>query len=153
MSNERTYTKAERSRNLDEGPVSGSIPSKIPNGEYEAVCRAVKIGIGFGGRRTQYWEFCIIGGRYDGTKLFMPCVCYDRPTYRTKQWEQWALATGRQPNKRERLSNKAYTNRLFKVLVRTTKRKVAGTNRYLPDYLQYSVVHTIIEPLTGEYKR
>lgn len=122
---------------------------KIPPGEYQAICYDTKYGISFGGRSDLYVKFKIYGGEFDGIKLFMVCT---KPTgkipMRFKLYTQWSLALGRVPWKGQRFSAKVFRNKMYRVLVRDTKRKFSN-KRVMPEYLQYSVVAEITETITG----
>ncbi|MCP4582401.1 MAG: hypothetical protein GY839_12375 [candidate division Zixibacteria bacterium] len=121
----------------------------IPEGEYDAVCCKTEAALSFGGARKIFIKFRIHDGKHDGTELFMACN-YPRGKIkpRLKYYQQWMLATGRRPNKREKLAPKVFPRRMYKVLVRDTKPKFAN-GKPKPDIFRYSVVDTIIEAQTG----
>ncbi len=135
---------------LENGVSAERFPSRIPAGEYQAVCYKTEIGRSFGGRRDCYVLFRVHSGPHHGTKLFMKCPYPEgKLSTRTKLYDQWMLAMQRAPHARERITPKVFRNRLYRVLVRDTKRKITGTNRLMPDFCQYSVIDTIIEVETG----
>jgi len=134
------------------GPEAEGFPPRIPAGEYQAICHTAEIGTGWGYRRTLYLRFRIYGGDYDGTDLFMPCPYPDKLRYRHKLYKQWMLAIGGPPTQGQRFSRKVFLNRMFRVLVQDTERRHEG-GKVLPDFAQYSVVKTILEPLTGGQPR
>ena len=128
---------------------AGGQYSRIPPGEYEGICFKTKKGPGYGDLPRLYLFFRIQGGEYHGTELFMVCTHGSRKfSPRTKYYLQWSLANGGPPVKGQRLSPKAFLNKLYLIQVRDTKRKHKG-GRVMADFMQYSVVDTIIEPLTG----
>jgi len=123
---------------------------QIPKGQYEAICYEVKYAQTFGGRRALFLGFRVFGERYDGTELFMACPKPERKLkVNHKLHVQWSLALGRAPNKGEHLNKKVFLHKMFLVEVRDTRRKYNSTGRLLPKSLQYSVVDTILETLTG----
>jgi hypothetical protein len=130
-------------------PIAQESRSRIPPGKYKAICYAAETGRSFGGRRDIYILFRIQGSRYDGTELFMACPYPKRKTSpRYKIYDQWSLAMGRLPAKNEKLSGEAFTGKMYEVIVRDTRKKFSD-GRPKPDFLQYSVVESIITPLTG----
>ncbi len=154
MKQNRSDTQANHLRRPTTGssddPVAGSPPARIPEGEYDAYCYAVETGTGHGGQKKVFLKFRIHGGPYDGTEQFMACNHYPKRELRPrhKYHREWTLAMGRMPHKGERLALKVFPKRLYRVLVRDTQRKHPH-GKLMPDALQYSVVDTIIEPLTG----
>jgi len=136
--------------------VSNTVPEAeefnvlIPGGEYDAVCFKTETALSYGGMRKIFIKFRIYSGRYDGTELFMVCnYPKGKIRRRLKYYEQWMLATGRRPAKREKLSPKVFPGRMYKVLVRDTRPKFAD-GKPKPGIFKYSVVDTIIEAQTGE---
>lgn len=123
---------------------------QIPGGQYEAVCYKANYAQTFGGRRALFLGFRVFGERYDGTELFMACPKPERKLkVNHKLYMQWSLALGRAPYKGERLNKNVFLHKMFLVEVRDTRRKYNSTGRLLPKSLQYSVVDTILETLTG----
>jgi hypothetical protein len=122
---------------------------KMKPGQYEAICFDVKKCPSYGGGQKWVLRFRILGGPHDGEEVAMFCNFYlGKLKPACKLYEQWARALGRLPNKGERIAKKHFKNRLFLVAVVYTKSK--GSDGALrPDFLQYSKVETIIEPLTG----
>lgn len=130
-------------------PQAEEFPIRIPEGIYDAVCHKTETARGFGGAMKIYVKFRIYGGEYEGVELFMVCnFPKTKIGKRFKYYDQWMLASGRHPSKRERLSPKIFHNRLFKVLVRDTKPKFSN-GKPKPDFFKYSVIDTIIEAQTG----
>lgn len=133
----------------DDGPLINECRVRIKAGTYDAICYRTETGNSWGGRQDIYIRFKIYGSKYDGTKLFMACTYpRGRMTTRHKYYEQWVLAMGGPPRKGERLARKEFLHKLYKVLVRDTNKKFSNGTR-MPDYMQYSVVDTIIETQTG----
>lgn len=134
----------------DDEPIAEKFPPRIEDGEYDAICYKAETGRSFGGRRDIYIKFRIYESEYDGFEVVMVCT-YPKGKIRLRHkfYQQWILANGGPPKKGQRLIRGVFLNRMFRVKVRTTKRTYTNTNRLLPDNLQYSVVDTIIEPLTG----
>jgi len=118
---------------------------------YEAICYKIEVGIGWAARKNIYFRFRIMGGEYDGTELFMTCPHYKgNISPRCKYYKQWMLAMGRPPHNKERLVRRIFKNRLFLVRVRDTNRKHDDGTEY-PQFMQYSIIDSIIRPLTGDY--
>jgi hypothetical protein len=117
----------------------------IPEGEYEAYCYKASFGPGPKTKRRLYLNLEIQDGEYAGTKLFMACSWPEgkKPNSRFKVYKQWCLAMERRPEKGERITCKAFVKKFYRVLVRNTKRK-SSNDELLPDYLQHSIVDTIL---------
>lgn len=122
---------------------------QIPPGEYEAICKKAGTGYSTGGEKKLYLTFVIQGGDCHGTELFMAITKPKKKiTPRFKMHEQWCLAMRRVPKKGERIAAKHFIRKMYSVMVRDTKVKYKD-GRPKPDFMQYSVVDTIIEPLVG----
>jgi len=121
---------------------------KIPQGNYTAVCyRADYKKTQFGKRL--FLNFRITEGEYSNMESFMT-IPITKNKYRkgTKLYEQWSLAIGRFPYKGEKFNTNVFVNKLYEVKVRNTNCRFSG-GKLKPDFMQYSVVGTIIEALTG----
>jgi len=130
--------------------IAEAYKSRIRPGYYHAVCTSVTSGVSFGGRRDIYIRFKIHGGEYHGTQLYMACTYpKGKMSPRHKYYQQWMLANGGPPEKGQRLGRKIFPHRLYLIVVRDTQKKFPN-GKPMPDYMQYSVVDTIIKPLTGK---
>ncbi len=133
-------------------PQSEEFPPRIEPGEYEAICYKIETGRSWGGRTNIYIRFRIVSGENEGIELFLTAPIPNKKyNHRHKYYKQWMLAACRPPHKKETLARKVFKNRLFLIKVRDTLRK-GEDNQPLPDFMQYSVIDTIIKPLTGDYK-
>jgi len=142
-------SRSPASKTKQGDPTADDFYSRIPPGEYEAICYRTKAGPGFGGRRSVYLFFRVYGGKYHGTEVFMACVYKGgKMSPRHKYYQQWVIANGRPPVKGELLARSVFKGKLFRILVRYTEKKHNG-GKPMPDCVQYSVVDSILEPLTG----
>jgi len=134
----------------DSAPFAQELPARIPPGEYDAVCYDTEIGRSWGNREDIYIKFRIIDGPYVGTELVLICTYHRKSeiSHRHKYYKQFCLAFGSAPQRGQRLSRSIFKNKSYSVLVRDTERKFRN-KRLMPSYLQYSVVDTILETLTG----
>jgi hypothetical protein len=141
-------TKPRRKRADRDAPTSNDDLPRIPPGEYDAICIATERGRSWGGREDIYLRFRIHGSPCHGTTLFMVCTYHAKAelSRRHKYWQQWTLANGGPPLRGERLSPAVFHNRLFRVIVRYT-RKCHSNGRPMPDWIQYSVVDSIVDRL------
>ena len=121
----------------------------IPPVEYKAVCKKAVYKVCQGGDKRLFIEFVIIVGKYCGAQLFMVCLRYPKLRTRHKLYNQWALVLGRKPNDGERLNRKIFEKKVYLISVRNTDKKFSNNNRTMPDFLQYSVVDTILEVIAG----
>lgn len=123
---------------------------RIPPGTYEVMCHDMNVKPCQGGSKRVFLQFKIYEGKYDGTELFM---CCPKPTGKLRERHklhiQMSLALKRRPNKGERLRKKIFTGKMYRVIVRDTKRKYKETNKVMPDFMQYSVVDSILEVIAG----
>ncbi len=142
-----THRKTKKPK--EEDPYVEAERPRIPKGKYEAFCYATETGVRWAGRRDLYVKFRIFGGDYDGTEIFMVCPFPQGKIRQTRKFvDQWKLATGRATLGKRRLGANVFPNKLYRVLVRDTERRFPdGT--MMPSHLQYSVVDTIVERLTG----
>ena len=135
-----------------EEPIAEEFLPRIEPGEYDAVCLKTEIGRSWGGRRDIYLRFRIYDSEYEGTELFMKCsypkTKDKKMSYRHKYYQQWMLANGGPPAKKQRMSPKMFLNRMFKIKVVDTKR-THNDGTPLPSFAQYSVISTIIEVVAG----
>jgi len=146
-------SKTQKARTVDKSEdeiISGEPRPLIPPGEYEAICYEMNISPCQGGSKRVFVQFRVYDGPLDGTELFMCCL---KPSgklrERLKLHIQMSLALGRRPHKGERLSKKVFIGKLYRVKVRDTRRKFTTTNEIMPKFMQYSIVDTILETLTG----
>ncbi|MBU8934155.1 MAG: hypothetical protein KOO62_09140 [candidate division Zixibacteria bacterium] len=131
------------------------LPEWIPPGEYMLVgCKAEKGPSGWGPGLRMYIHFRVIDDEnYEGTMVKLMCPIPDSGdlrtmSFRTKYCEQWVIANGARPKKNERRSPKVFLNRAFRALVRDRKKCFPNGEPYPPS-MGYSVVDTLIEPITG----
>ena len=136
---------------------SKDLPERIEPGEYTAICYRTDYGISYGGEKKLYVRFRIDGGKHHGQELFMVCPLPKKSRrtgrraklgYRHKLHTQWLLATGHRPAEGERFNKEIFKGKMYTVQVCDTKRKYPD-GKVMPAHLQYSVISTIVEPLTG----
>lgn len=131
-------------------PVAKALPTRIPPDKYDAICYDTELGRSWGGRWDVYIKFRIIEGPYEKTELVMMCTYHPKAeiTHRHKYYQQFALANGGPPLKGQKMSHSIFRHKVYRVLVKDTKRKFPN-NELLPPFLQYSVVATILEVIAG----
>jgi len=153
--NEKRHMAGKKARPLTrrktslEAPIAAAPEERIPPGKYEANCIGYEIKPTFKGRRDIFIRFEIYGSKYSGIVLFMACTYPEgKVRERHKYFKQWTLAARRRPNRDESLNPDVFPGRMYKVLVRDTQRRHSdGT--LMAECSQYSVVDSIIEPMTG----
>ena len=145
----KTPPVSKKDKSESSSLIADEMSIRIPPVEYEAVCYATNTGISFGGRLSLYVQFRICGGEYDGVEVPMICTMpKGKLRQRFKLFVQWALVLGRAPYKGEKFKASIFCKKMYRILVRDTKCKFSN-KKLRPDYLQYSIVDTIIETLTG----
>ena len=145
----KTPPVSKKDKSESSSLIADEMSIRIPPVEYEAVCYATNTGISFGGRLSLYVQFRICGGEYDGVEVPMICTLpKGKLRQRFKLFDQWALVLGRVPRKGEKFKASIFRKKMYRILVRDTKR-VFQHKKTKPKYLQYSIVDTIIETLTG----
>ncbi len=148
MTDKKRHRTSHR-RQAEGAPEAAEYYARIPEGEYDAYCYKTKEGPGFGGRRNVYVFFRIYGGEYHDTKLFMACTYPPgKMSPRHKYYQQWVIANGGIPKRGQRLARKVFPKKMYRVLVRDTKKKHSN-NRPMAEAIQYSVVDSIVETATG----
>lgn len=124
-------------------------PEQIPEGKYKAICYDFDIKPYLGGDRKAYLKFRIYESEFEGTELFMACS-YPKGTksFGLKINTEWQIAMGRRRKRGERIALKDFVKRMYLVKVRDAKR-VFNDGSPMPDFMSYSVVDRIVEPVTG----
>jgi hypothetical protein len=127
----------------EDKPVAGDPRPQIPAGNYEAMCERTEITFYRNQRKLKFW-FTIDKGEYAGANVTMFCP-YPKGTKSSasKYYQQWVLATGRAPQKGQKLDRAVFDTHRFLVKIRSTNRKFSDEER-MPDSVQYSVVESII---------
>ena len=145
----KTPPVSKKDKSESSSLIADGMSIRIPPVEYKAVCYATNTGISFGGRLSLYVQFRICGGEYDGVEVPMICTLpKGKLRQRFKLFVQWALVLGRAPYKGEKFKASVFKNKMYRILVRDTK-CVFPNRKPKPKFLQYSVVDTIIETITG----
>lgn len=126
------------------------IPPLVPEGTYEAIfLRAEKARI-WDKRQKIFLHFRIIQpGEYFGRELFMVVTfpISGRLSLSSKYLQQWTLAAGQAPTRRDRLSTRVFRDKVFLAQVRTVVKDAQGHER--PKSARYSVIDKLVEVRTG----
>ena len=87
--------------------------------------------------------------QYLGTRLFMAANVPERNrwTMGYKFLQAWMLATGRRPNRRDRLSTKVFRGKYFRARVTVVGKTAKNASRATPTH--YSIVEELIEVYAG----
>jgi hypothetical protein len=130
--------------------LSGDIPPRIPEGVYDvSFVRADKKWI-FGKRECMFlWFEIVTQGEWLGQRLYMTCT-----VPRSGRWGvshkyvlAWVTASGKSPKRRDRMSTKAFRNKVFRAKVRMVLTTSKGTQRVGDQ--QYSVIDELLEVAAG----
>ncbi|PKK82040.1 MAG: hypothetical protein CVT49_15760 [candidate division Zixibacteria bacterium HGW-Zixibacteria-1] len=127
----------------DDCPCAGESRPLIEPGEYAAICFKTDI-TNYRGERKLLIQFRLCGGKHDGFELFLPCP-YPKGArgYRTKYYQNWAIANGAPPENGQRMVRSVFTNRKFRILVGDSERRFED-RKLMPEFLQYSIVKSIL---------
>lgn len=124
----------------------------IEPGKYKAYCFKSEYGLSFGGGKKLYVGFRLVEGIYKNAELVMYCTRPRgtlKPTH--KIYKQWCLAIGKKPKVGEAFRKEIFVDKTYLVTVADTIPKFSdGTD--FPDFMKYSKVDSIIEPVTNELK-
>jgi len=94
----------------------------VPDGIYEAVYTKWDKSEFYGNKKIYLW-FEIIDGKYQGTKIFMPCNLHKYIRRGCKYYAAWVMANGGiKPKANNRLSPKVFENKVFSIETRTVIR-------------------------------
>jgi hypothetical protein len=133
--------------------IAGENRKLIPEGRYNAQCINAKKGMV--GQRTPkgtstktpkiILTFKIIEGQYQEVEVPM----YINADYKffnpgSKFYQSWVIATGRKPERRNRMSLEVFKGHIFTVGVKTVKPKF-GDGTEMPETFWYSRVNEIYE--------
>jgi hypothetical protein len=102
------------------------------------------------GRKKAFLYFRIIqAGDHLGQVLFMAVTfpTNGRFAVSSKYLQQWSMAAGKRPARRDRLSTKVFRNKSFLAFVRTVTKDSTGKTRC--GDAQYSVIDQLIKVQTG----
>ena len=119
----------------------------IPEGEYEAIVKNYNFSEYYARKKLFLW-FRLINNKYEETEIFMPFNMSKNMRRGAKYYEAWILANrGIKPKKNDRMSPKIFSNKVFKIKVRTV---VSGSKQNkLSREDQYSVVNEILDVYVG----
>jgi hypothetical protein len=128
-----------------------SYPSRVPDGEYTALCTHVyhdQHSRSYGER--VYLDFQIYLGDHAGETIRMFLRPSKFPT--SNYYRSWAMARGGPPSRNAKMSARVFVGKMFKVLTSTVKPKHRITGEdgkmrpgpFLPESLWYSKVACIL---------
>lgn len=137
-----------KEKNLPEYSPDSDPRPLIPEGNYEAVCIKCEVKKYLAKGKKLYLHYQIINSEYAGTVLFEP-INYNYKSFSsaTKYYTEWTVASGRRPQRRDKMSHSVFKDRAFLVKVKTAKPKY-NDGAFKPDTLHYSIVDRIVEVYT-----
>ncbi|MEO7862622.1 MAG: hypothetical protein ABIU05_19745 [Nitrospirales bacterium] len=126
------------------------LPPRIPPGNYTlAFIHAHKRWL-WGRRLKLFMTFEIVYPiEYAGVRLFMCCNVPEKKKWTVgfKFFRCWTLATGKRPDRRDRLSTSVFRGKYFLGRVRTVERSAKDTKRAAA--AQYSIVDELLSIEAG----
>jgi hypothetical protein len=135
----------------EDGPRAESYPSRVPDGEYLAVCEKAFLerkSRAYGAR--YYLTFRLFDGEFNGLTIRMFLKPSKWPN--SRYYIAWSIANGRPPSRNARLSQSIFTGKLFRIRTATVKpcQKITGPGKKmksgpeLPEPFWYSKVDAIL---------
>lgn len=129
-------------------------PPLIPEGEYSLAFVRAERKNNLWGRTKLFLHFAVIDpGEHHGKVLFMSMNFPQSGNFplTSKFLQQWSIASGVQPRRRDRLSTKVFKGKAFVGHVRTVKFFVHSDKKMKPrdPSTYYSVISHLIEVLVG----
>lgn len=142
---------AEPKADIDiESSCEVEIPPIVTPGKYEVAFLRAERKANLWGRGRAFLHFRITEpGPFFGVTLFMSTTLppAGRFSLSSKFLQQWSLAAGRRPARRDRLSTNVFRGKRFLAAVRTVVHDSAGLDREAT--WQYSVIDRLIEVRAG----
>lgn len=152
MNEAATGSPVQRDSSEAEFAVDGEPRVLLPEGTYEAICVKVEVVemFKFGRARKIFLHFELYGGAHAGQRLFMPMAIPPKGHKigrGSKLYQNHLLAANGQLGRRDRLALKVFTDKLFRVRVRTVRPAFEdGTPK--PALFHYSIISELVERLT-----
>jgi hypothetical protein len=128
---------------------TNDIPARVPDGIYEVGFVRPEEKMLWGRKKVFLYFRIIQTGDFFGLVLFMAVTfpTNGRFALSSKYLQQWSLAAGKRPTRRDRLSTKVFRNKTFLARVRTVTKDSDGEKRCAT--AQYSVIDKLIKVQTG----
>ena len=115
----------------------------LPDGEYLVQFLRYEERTQWRAKKLILWfQICSLG-EFQGMKLFMSCQIPEKKWGSGSKFiRAWALATGRLPDRFDRVSTKAFRGKIFNAEVRTVTKDSAQKD--IPMAAQYSIISNLI---------
>ena len=139
--------------NEDEDELLGrarGVPPIVPDGEYVGSFKRVERGRYERRDRLYLWFAIMTPGPFVGAELFLACPCPEKGRVfgiGSKLVVAYAVAEGRLPRRKDRISTRVFKNKLFRFQTRTVVKDGYGKPRPTADY--YSVIDKLIDVEVG----
>ena len=119
------------------------LPPKIPEGEYQVEFLRKEVRTLWKAQKLILWFRILDFGEINGVQIFMACSMPEGnkwgPGY--KFLRAYALATGRLPDRFDRVSTKVFRGKIFIAEVRTVTKN--SQQKDIPPAAQYSIISNL----------
>jgi hypothetical protein len=115
----------------------------LPEGEYLVEFLRHEERTQWKAKKLLLWFKIFLGNKFQGVELFMSCpIPQKKWGSGSKFIRAWALATGKLPDRFDRVSTKVFRGKIFNAQVRTVTKDSAQND--IPAAAQYSIIDHLI---------
>jgi hypothetical protein len=119
------------------------LPQKLPDGEYLVEFLRHEERTQFKAKKLLLWFRTVTFGEFHGMELFMSCPLPEKKWGNGSKFiRAWALATGKLPDRFDRVSTNVFRGKIFKAAVRTVTKDSAQKD--IPAAAYYSIIDHLI---------
>ena len=119
------------------------LPPHLPDGEYQVEFLRHEERTQWKAKKLLLYFKIVSFGKFHGVELFMSCqIPQKKWGSGSKFIRAWALATGRLPDRFDRVSTKVFRGKIFNAEVRTVTKDSAQKD--IPAAAQYSIISNLI---------
>jgi len=111
----------------------------IPEGIYKARCIKIEKGNYYGSPKINLIFQITESYEHEGVEIPMYMPAYKKVPAASKYYEQWIIANGNKPSRKDKMTPLIFKGHLFEAVVKTVKPKNKDGS-YKPENLHYSKV-------------
>ena len=141
-------TQQKKDEDLEFEAEFSPLPPLIKPGKYEVeYIRSEQVYLFKKHKIILWFRICQLGTEYHGLELYLVCSKYKKFPPSSKFYKAWMIATGRKPERRDRINTKVFREKIFLANVRTVSSSYKGTAH--PDNQRYSIIDELISIAAG----